>query len=254
MICKIYLFLLLILTLPINLISWNVVPMKADIINPKKPYTFITADGLSDQSPCAIEVSIKKRNIYGIDNDLDTPNLFFSYPKTFVLKPQQQKKIRIMYKGDLNDLQSEDYYYIDVKEIPVDLQSKKKKCDVVGSETSFELNLSLLYKAVLYITPVGALPNIIISNCSIVEAKDANSPHLYDVVLDIENKGNKRGKLRKPKITLKSLDETFSAHFSPLYHELPVILAKQQRSIKITVPENILPENTDISKISVSID
>ena len=131
--------------------------ISVDPADKKTPTTsFYIENG--DKEPIAVDISLRKRTvdqngevIDSIPKDLS--DRLSAYPKQFIVKPNEKRTVRVIFKGEKN-ISSEENYRIIIQRVPVTLTRHKK--DKNKDKKAGVVELLVQYHGNLFVTPTSA--------------------------------------------------------------------------------------------------
>lgn len=235
---------LLLLFSPYSLYAFKVSPIELEF-SPAGASSVQTIT-VENTTPSKIPVEVSAYNrvhIAGVEKRLPT-NDFSYFPKQFILKPGESRNVRItwmgerdalaikgkgavMQKGNAN-IKSEKAYRLEVKQVPVNLKSKKSS----KSGIKFLYN----YIASLYVKPEGIKPKVEVVSFT---KKDQNT-----FVFDIVNKGGEHALLAQYNLFIypKGSKKPFIVKMKSQKQDILGVnlLAGEKRKVSLNIPENIM--------------
>ena len=197
---------------------------------------------LINQSPDqkAIQISIFDRLI-GEDGseeyDKEADDDFLVYPFQIILDGAEEEqeisqRVQVSYVGDPNVSVERAFRFV----------AEQVKIEEEDEEKDRNVQIEFLLKLVgsLYVTPVGALPDVRVVDAYLDKQDDKD-----ELVLLIENDGTKRSYLDEHDLLLTTLGSNYDEVSLRITHDHPssiaqnLVLAKSRRRIRIAWPEEL---------------
>ena len=192
----------------------------------------------------AVQIDIFYRTQGAGGEEIRTETDQFSiYPSQVVLKAQQKRTVRVMWKGP-KEVPKELSFRLVAEELPIDLQKQKNT-----SRTN--LNFLLKYVASLYVTPEGARPKVEVRAANQVEAKDGKKLSLI-----LENTGTAHKVMNEISVKVSAGGKTVEVSAESLkVFETENLLAGTKKTFVLPWPKEFKADQGKDSKdIKVTID
>lgn len=177
--------------------------------------------------PVAIEIAVvsRRHDLDGTERRQPDEDNFIVTPPQLVVGAGQMQNIRVQYIGP-SDVDHEAAYRLLANQLPIDFED----------ESASKVMVNYNYEIALYVTPQGALPE-----ARLVSVEAVNDPQLGPVVAaTVENVGNARAILGKPKLTLRQEGKVVALAEADL-GDMPnaVILAGEKRRFLFKRPDSL---------------
>ena len=189
-------FLFLAVSLPATA-SIKMIPFKATIgASGNNAHRIFRVTNASDYI-AAVQVTVTTRDIdiNGVETSQEDEDNFIIYPAQIILKPREERSIRVQWVGD-PDIPEEQAYRLVVEQLPVDLEAVQDLIDAGEGEVS-QANVEILvrYLAALYVAPAGSRSDVVLESHKVVQKND--QPHIE---LVFYNRGNAHQNLTRIKL------------------------------------------------------
>lgn len=150
------------------------------------------------ESKTPVQVNIVPRNpdLDGKEDYKESKEIddqFRIYPAQIILKPNEQRTIRVTWVGNPK-IDTELSYRIIAEEFPIDVDDPNK----VYTKAVAKVGFATRYIGSLYVTPVGAKADLKIE-------ASAKTDKTTELILDVENKGTLHQVLKSPKLLIEEL-------------------------------------------------
>lgn len=154
--CFIYLF-------AIKALGINFQPMEQTLTPSGMAASYSFQLNNDQKTDIAFEVSAVARGLAPSGEEIRTPtDHFVLFPKSGIVKPGENKAIRVTYKGP-SDIKSEAAYRIILTQVP--LKTDEKPID--GAHLKYLMN----FEASVYVAPAGVAPNVVVKSGKLKQDK-----------------------------------------------------------------------------------
>ncbi len=152
----------------------------------------------------AVQVSMVRRimALDGSEQLLDAEDDFIVFPPQMILKPGEERTIRVQWLGDPNP-KAELAYRIIAEQLPIDLSS--------GQQTGSRVNLLIRYEGSVYIAPSGIASEVVVDTAA--AHLDANGDK--KLLLTLHNRGTAHALLRDLRLKFTSKRDSTSTTLPP---------------------------------------
>jgi P pilus assembly chaperone PapD len=222
---------------------WLVTP-NTETVSPEKPQTTFKIISNGDKTESAIEIYVADRIIDEQGNEKEVKNQkdFFIFPSHMILKPNQKRIVRVIWKGN-PAIKEEKAYRLAVESLPVDFLKNEDK------EKKVTVNIKLAVRCLcsLYVCPKDAKENI---QC--VSAIFKETGGVKSVLAEFKNLGTKHGLLKDRGITIQSggkKSQLSKEQVSEITNAAYNVLALNTRVLLLPLPESF--QATDPISISL---
>ena len=150
-----------------------------------------TVENNTDQ-PATVQIRVMTRevDVDGAEKNADAEKDFTVYPAQVILKPHEQRSVRIQWMGNAA-LKTEKAYRVIAEQLPVNLDKEQP--------TSSQVKFLTSYHAALFVTPKGLTHDVTLDFSG--TEKDAKGNKLLEMVFN--NRGTQHALLRDLKLTVK---------------------------------------------------
>ncbi len=222
--------------LNLDLCAWSMTPTIVSL-DPNKPQTFFTVSSEKKEKPAAIEVTASKREINEKGEEIltDASNEFLIYPSQIILRENSTKSIRVVWKGDKNNLKEEKAYRIIATSLPVNV-TKTENGEHAG-EIGINIAVATRYLNSLYITPNKAKADVKCTKVYIEESQESQRR----IVIELTNFGNAHQYLVDLSFTAENASQKFNVTKEMIQKNYPEginILAQTKRNLYIPIEKN----------------
>ncbi len=180
-----FIFTLFIFLTSINIYAFKFSPMSLTIEDKGRNKTSLLYVENDSKSPIAIQISMAKRVMdeNGDEKHPEVEDDFLIYPPQLILKAKQKRSIKLTWLGK-NNLKQEKAYRVIVEQLPIEVDSKKKKSGI---------KVLLRYIGAVYVNPGKTKSMLKVSKVKL-ENKKLN--------VWVKNEGTKHQVLKELKLIL----------------------------------------------------
>lgn len=216
-----------------KLFCWSMSPTIVSL-QAHKPQTFFSIASEKKEHPTAIEITACRREIdeNGEETLTDASHEFLIYPSHIILKENSTKKIRVIWKGDKDQLQEEKAYRIIATSLPVNVTATQKKEG--SNDIGVNVAISTRYLNSLYITPDKAKPNV---QCTKVYTEESQEKGKI-MVVELTNHGNAHQYLTDLSFNAENATQKFTVTKDMIRKKYPEginILANNKRNLYLPI-------------------
>ena len=185
------------------------------------------------ETKMAVELTVKERKLTedGVETQVDTKEISI-FPPQVIIPPKEKRTIRVTWNGP-SELQSEKNFRVIAEQLGLKVDEKTKN--------KSGIQMLMKYVAALYVTPDDAASKVTV---------ESHSSDGKEIVLKIDNAGNKHQILGDPTISFEQNDKKVQIKAQDLKGLAGEnVLANSKRVFKIknstTIPAN--------SKVSIKV-
>ena len=167
---------------------------------------------------------------------------FTIYPSQVVLKAQQKRTVRVMWKGP-KEISKELSFRLVAEELPIDLQKQK-------DTPRTNLNFLLKYVASLYVTPEGARAKIEVKQVGQVMEKDGKK-----LTLTLENSGTAHKVMNEISVKVSAGGKSVELPSANLkIFETENLLAGTRKTFVLPWPKELPVDEKKAAEVVVKVD
>lgn len=187
--------------------------------------------------PVAVQVRMVKVEIAPDGTEINSPEEedFLVFPPQIIINGGGEQVVKITWVGE-PEISKELIYRAIFEQLPINL-SEVQTTNTSGITAN--VNVTVTYVASVYVTPNGAKPNLILESATVQTTQDGKN----QLVVAVENQGNKRGSLKDLQLKLTSVnspDKTVTIPGDQIKDDKgSVILAGNKRQFIIPLPEEL---------------
>jgi len=227
---------LLFLVFSLPTYAFRVTPMTADFDAKGRGATQTFQIDNNSEKEVALEVEALTRKV-DIDNKetREKTQDFMIYPLQLTVKPGEKKNIRVTYVG--NEPENEIPFRLVVRQLPVNLEKKKK----LGDGAQSQINFLFEYVASIYVKAKSA-PSFKLESQG-VKKEGTN------ILVTLKNAGNTHVLLKNCNVIVSDAKEKIELNLSDKEYEVVAginVLASETRRITLPLPSKIKGEKLNI--------